>query len=186
MSLFHKNQPSHLGITYSKTQTWILHSGATDHVTNYFSFYITYHFLKPLIVNPPNGIIVSAKYCGCIKNFENLWLYNILSIPEFTFNIISIPHLVSTLNCKITFYQSYCQIQDTPSLKMIGHNDLYKGLYHLKGPDNTPAASLFSINTALISVNSMKPATDVWHLRLGHPSNKVLVHVCATFPCYNK
>jgi len=75
----------------SKFATWILDSGATDHVTHDSSFLVTFHAIKPIHVNLPNGITVTAKYFGYVQLSKNLWLYNVLYIPDFTFNIVSIP-----------------------------------------------------------------------------------------------
>lgn len=61
-----QQQPSNSGNHNTNLSTWILDSGASDHVTNDFSRLLTFHFIKLISVNLPNGIIVSAKYCGCI------------------------------------------------------------------------------------------------------------------------
>lgn len=95
----------------SQFSSWILDNGATDHVTHDFSLFFSFHFIKPLSVNLPNGTTASARYCGCVKLSNNLWLYNVLYIPEFKFNIISIPQLVTNLNCKLIFHKSFCDIQ---------------------------------------------------------------------------
>jgi len=53
---------------------------------------------------------------------------------------------------------------------MVGLASLIDGLYRITGED-----SQFSIN----SVMKFKTCNiDIWHHRLGHPSNNVLDHIC--------
>lgn len=33
-----------------------------------------------------------------------------------------------------------------------------------------------------VHVNHLNSVNDLWHMRLGHPSNKVLEHICTVFP----
>lgn len=165
-----------------RSSDWILDSGATDHVTHDFNLFMTFHFIKHVSVHLPNGLSVSARYCGCIKISKDLWLYNVLYIPEFTFNIISIPKLISAMNCKLTFCDIHCYIQDMPSLKMIRHAELHQGLYHLKGPIFRNNFICITVNPYFISVHAVKTYPNVWYLRLGHPSDRILEQLYTTFP----
>ncbi|XP_004499523.1 uncharacterized protein [Cicer arietinum] len=65
-----------------------------------------------------------------------------------------------------------------PTSKMIGHAKLFNGLYHLQQPINdVKYCVLYSLNS-----RSSHVTFDLWHLRLGHPSNNVLTHICKHFP----
>lgn len=156
---------------------WILDTGATDHVTCNSKNFITYHEIKPIHVTLPNGNTVKATHSGTVHFTNEFKLFNVLYIPDFTLNIISVQQLITSLNCKLTFVDSKCDIQD-PTSKMIGHAKLLNGLYHLQQPiNNVKHSVLYSLNS-----KSSHATFDLWHLRLGHPSNNVLTHICKHFP----
>jgi len=62
---------------------------------------------------------------------QNDVIGNILYIPNFTFNILSIAKLTDNLSFMITFDCSGCQIQDKNSLKMIGSAKMQDRLYRV-------------------------------------------------------
>lgn len=55
-----QQQNSYSSNIVSKLATWILDSGATDHVTHDFTLYTSFHFIKPVTVNLPNGVTVNC------------------------------------------------------------------------------------------------------------------------------
>lgn len=69
-----------------------------------------------------------------------------------------------------------------PTLKMIGHADLYKGLYYLRGSAPSHDVSCFDVNIDSSQLHNIHTDIDVWRLRLGHPSTTVLEQVSNTFP----
>ena len=52
-----------------------------------------------------------------------------MSLPQFSFNLISVSKLTRTLNCNISFFPDYCLIQDLSTKRIIGRGresgDLY-------------------------------------------------------------
>ena len=44
----------------------------------------------------------------------------VLSLPQFSFNLISMSKLTRTLNCSISFFPGYCLIQDLSTNWIIG------------------------------------------------------------------
>ncbi|XP_019435943.1 PREDICTED: uncharacterized protein LOC109342409 [Lupinus angustifolius] len=72
---------------------WILDTGATDHVCPYLSSFVSYQSIKHVIIKLPNGSVVMAIYYGLVIFSEDLLLHNVLFIPEFKFNLISIHKL---------------------------------------------------------------------------------------------
>ena len=92
--------------------TWILDSGATDHVASSLTYYSTYREINPMVVHLPTSQQVIATHSGTVKFTEFLHLEDVLYLPSFNFNLISISKLVSALNCKLTFLPNSCLIQD--------------------------------------------------------------------------
>ena len=55
-----------------------------------------------------------------------------MSLPQFSFNLISISKLTHTLNCSISFFPNYCLIQDLLTKLIIGRGRESGGLYILE------------------------------------------------------
>lgn len=86
----------------------------------------------PIVVKLPNSQEVLATHSGLVKFFETLFLVDVLYTPFFTFNLISISKLVSSLNCILTFSSNKILIQDVITKVMIGTVDVVVGLYKIK------------------------------------------------------
>uniref|UniRef100_A0A2N9GH48 Integrase catalytic domain-containing protein n=1 Tax=Fagus sylvatica TaxID=28930 RepID=A0A2N9GH48_FAGSY len=107
----------------------------------------------------------------------NLTFSNVLYLPEFPFNLLSVHKLTVALHCSIAFFPSYCVFQDLKTKRMIGGGIEKDGLYYFR-PFHT------SIPSALHS--SVSPYQ--WHCRLGHPSSlnlQQLVPSLSDFSSFN-
>ncbi|KAF1875625.1 hypothetical protein Lal_00006255 [Lupinus albus] len=50
--------------TFLNNESWILDSGATDHITNDMNNYVTYKAIKPITIRLPNNLTILAKHSG--------------------------------------------------------------------------------------------------------------------------
>ena len=153
---------------------WILDSCATDHVTSSSHLYSSCRQISPIIVKLPTGHTVTATYAGTIRFSRSLYLEDVLCIPSFQFNLISISKLLCYFPCKLTFVVDTCFIHDVQTLQRIGTVDLVDGLYKL----NMKKSDFFFV-TAYVSYNSStyscnKVPINIWHFQLVHPSFKRL------------
>lgn len=87
----------------TSTTTWILDSGATDHVVSSLKYFDSYDPIKPVTVNLPNGITTNATHKGTIKLCDTICLTDDLYIPDFSYNLISISKIVLNNNVYVTF-----------------------------------------------------------------------------------
>ncbi|XP_019431987.1 PREDICTED: uncharacterized protein LOC109339067, partial [Lupinus angustifolius] len=79
------NQMSHdsdaeghiLSGTHPNNQTWILDSGASDHVTNFLAHFTLYTAIRPITIKLPNNMSIIARQKGTIKLTQELTLYNV-------------------------------------------------------------------------------------------------------------
>jgi len=117
--------------------TWILDTGATDHVICTTQHFSSFHKIKPIIVQLPNGSYVNANHFGTVYFSEHLFLTDVLYILYFNFNLISVQHMISSLNCILIFGHKIFQIQDTTSQRMIGRAELQNRLYYLRANTNS-------------------------------------------------
>ena len=186
------NKGSLLSITYSVSKTnqdeWILDSGATDHVIVFPHFFSICKKINLVIVRPPNGHRVTATHAGIIQFSQFLYLEDVLYIPSFQFNLISISKLVSSLSCQLTFMNDKCYIQDMQNLQRIGTVDMVEGLYKLKMVPLKPHGK-YNSNSIIVPVcpsistfSCNKIPIDLWHFRLGHPSFERLLLLKQCYP----
>ncbi|WVZ22773.1 hypothetical protein V8G54_001317 [Vigna mungo] len=159
--------------------TWILDSGATDHVVSSLTYFHSYASIKPITINLPNGITTTATHKGNMKIFYTLCLNDVLYIPDFSYNLISISKLVLHNHVYVTFTNSQCFIQDSTTHQKIGLADFRAGLYVLHGPATAanPCVHASSSHNSILAVNH-----NIWHNRLGHLSDQRLKVLKQTYP----
>lgn len=83
------------------------------------------------MVKLPNGFQMTIHMAGTIVFSTQLYLHDVLYIPAFTFNLVSVSKLAKSLDCHLTFNGDSCMIQDINTLKMIGATESRGGLYYL-------------------------------------------------------
>uniref|UniRef100_A0A2N9G0B3 Integrase catalytic domain-containing protein n=1 Tax=Fagus sylvatica TaxID=28930 RepID=A0A2N9G0B3_FAGSY len=158
----------------SSSPSWVIDSGASDHMTGNSSLLShTSSPCSPSFVTVANGTKTPVQGKGTVTT-SNLTLSDVLYLPEFPFNLLSVHKLTLALNCSVAFYPSHCEFQDLKTKRMIGGGFVKDGLYYFQ-PSST------SIPSALHSTNSPYQ----WHCRLGHPSSVNLKHLVPTLPTFS-
>ncbi|KAI5417845.1 hypothetical protein KIW84_042459 [Lathyrus oleraceus] len=108
---------------------WILDTGATNHISFDKTAFLTCTNIIQVHVNLPDGSHITASMFGNVIVSPYLTLHNVLYMPNFHVNLISIIKLVSSNNCSIHFTVDTCQIMQNLSKAMIGTTRLQRGLY---------------------------------------------------------
>lgn len=90
-------------------EVWIIDSGATDHICISISLMhnIITH-ITPIIIHLPNGQTVACNTIGSVTLQSNITLHNVLYIPTFTYNLISISKILQHTLKSITFTRNSC------------------------------------------------------------------------------
>ncbi|KAL0846098.1 hypothetical protein Bca101_019344 [Brassica carinata] len=146
-------------------KTWIIDSGATHHVSHDKSLFMNLDTSVNHHVNLPTGQTVAIGGVGSVVLNKDVTLQNVLYIPSFRLNLISISSLTTDLGSRIIFDPECCLIQDLSKGLMIGRGRRIANLYILDGED-----SVFEdIASPSFVANSVIDAS-VWHRRLGHTS----------------
>lgn len=119
---------------------------------------------------------------------ETLSLDEVLCVPLFSFNFISARRLAQRSKCCLIFSPESCFVKDLLTRKKIGMANVRQGLYHLLQEVSPPALIEYlpvfaNKTTILASVITKSKDFDLWHYRLGHPSDSrisllSLDHVC--------
>jgi len=114
----------------SDTIDWILDSGASKHLTcDALAVSDTKTPSHYLPIKLPNGTSVPVHFVGQIQ-LSNMTLNHVLYIPSFKCNLLLISRLTKALQCSVTFFPSFCVLQDLKSKKLIEMGELRDDLYY--------------------------------------------------------
>ncbi|KAM2714488.1 hypothetical protein EV2_044230 [Malus domestica] len=119
-------------------------------------------------VHLPNHALADVTHIGTVHLSNDLILHNVLCVPSFKLNLISVSKLTNTSSCFVIFTDKMCLLQGQRSGKMIGTGTEREGLYYLDNVMKT------TCNSASIVASS---SSQLWHQRLGHLSNTTLRHL---------
>ena len=110
---------------------WILDTRVIDHIFHSLSLFTHITSSISTFVQFSNGEKVTVTHIGTIQVTSTLKLENVLCVPSFTFNLISVNQLTKTLSCCLVFLSNLCFIQDLTCWKTIGVGELHDKLYLL-------------------------------------------------------
>ena len=122
----------------------MLDTGATDHIIHSVDMFTKITNSITSFVQLPNGERVVVTHIGTIQITPSLVLENVLCVPSFTFNLISISQLTKSLSCCCIFLSNMCFIQALSCWKTIGMGKLDHNLYLLQPPDSCKSVSTVS------------------------------------------
>jgi hypothetical protein len=169
--------PSHLhSQIHIQNSVWIIDTGATDHMVSSISLFTSITSKVSKKVKLPNGQFVEVTHIGTVKISESFILTNVLCVPSFSFNLISVSKLLCNVHCCIIFLSGHCFIQNLLTWKTIGLGREKSGLFHLLLPESRRHSSAVKTSIPIrANVSALSPfknsVSDIWHFRLGHISN---------------
>lgn len=141
---------------------WVLDTGASNHMTGNLNLLTDVTTILSCNVGLPNGHNVMTNQKGSVVFDVDFSLKNVLLVPELRCNLISVSQLVQDADCMMQIANIGCVIQGRLLRNLIGAGELRNGLYFFRRLKVFRALS-----------TNKDGAEDVWHQRLGHPSNKV-------------
>jgi hypothetical protein len=177
---------------------WILDSGATDHIFPTKNLFISLKPISPISIKLLDANYVSAHFFGKIK-IGDILLQDTLYIPHFNVHLISILKLIDSIDCLAIFSKPICLIVQKVPLKTIGAAKKINVLYYLLDPSDKPSsfssfdgsipfsdclnitAASGSIVTQQCNNTDSVDRSLLWHLRLGHLSNKTMKELCTKY-----
>ncbi|XP_075640232.1 uncharacterized protein LOC142611974 [Castanea sativa] len=104
-------------------------------------------------VRLPNGDMAKVTHIGTVKLTSTLILENVLCIPSFSFNLVSISKLTQSPSCCCIFLSHYCFIQDLLPWGMIGLGKKQGGLYTLQFASTSLPRSVSDVLSKLSSLS---------------------------------
>jgi Reverse transcriptase (RNA-dependent DNA polymerase)/gag-polypeptide of LTR copia-type/GAG-pre-integrase domain len=158
---------------------WYLDSGATHHVTNdinNLSSYMPYDGMDSLKIG--NGLGMRISHIGSCKltlaNYA-LVLSDVLYVPSFTKNLLSLSKLLHDNPILIEFHENCCVIKERLTLMPLLQIMLHEGLY------------IISLHISPNAFFGARVSANLWHSRLGHPSSSTTLQVLRShdLPCHS-
>ena len=154
----------------SSSSEWVIDSGATDHMTGNSSLFSTFQS------QPSTSTITLANGSqSCVFGLDivfptlSISLSSVLSLPKFSFNLMSVSKLTRALKWFISFFPDFCLFQDLMTKQIIGRGSASGGLYILD-PTVPRFIASFGVTTPFET-----------HCQLGHPSLPLLKKLCPQF-----
>lgn len=115
----------------------------------------------------PTGLGVKIAGIGTIRLTDSMLLQNVLNLPDFRLNLLSVSQLTKDLGYRVSFDPDSCLIQDPIKGLMIGKGEQISNLYVMDTVDMEGSATLQQ--PFALCANVVIDA-HLWHNRLGHPS----------------
>ena len=117
----------------SSSTKWVIDFGATNHMTGNFRLFTTFQsHPSTSTITLADGSTSCIFRSGTIHPTLLITLTSVLSLPQFSFNLISVSKLTRTLNCSISLFPDYCLIQDLLTKRIIDRERESRGLYILE------------------------------------------------------
>lgn len=162
------NEHSYLDLL--RLRTWILGTGASNHMCYHLSLLCSLTTLKqPISVFMPNGSSLSVTQVGVVKLSNTLTLQNVFYIPQFQHNLLSISQLVLHTKIKCVFSHNSCLIHDQQTNSVLATGHLTSKLFtFISHPSPTPSSSSICTLSSLFPVNCNNAKTShtdcvLWH-----------------------
>ena len=89
---------------------WIVDTGATDHMVYSLSSFTSITSTIHGYIHLPNGQKVLATHIGSVQISNTLILTNVLCVPAFSFNLITITKFTDSMPCCVLFFSQFCFI----------------------------------------------------------------------------
>ena len=116
----------------SSSSEWIIDFGATYHMTGNSGLFSTFQSQPlPSTVTLVDGSHSCVLGLGTIVPTPSIPLTSVLSLPNFSFNLMSVSKLTRTLKCYISFFPYFCPFEDLMTKQIIGRGRESGGLYIL-------------------------------------------------------
>ena len=120
------------GLSKISSPHWIIDSSATDHISSSPKLFLheDKNISSPLVLLP-SGEKASICTKGSLPLNSVYYLHDLLCVPTFKVNLMSVSRLTRDLNCSMTFFPHWCVLQDLATRRIIGLGKQCDGLYYL-------------------------------------------------------
>ena len=154
------------GNAASSHSSWILDSGASNHMTNSLKgLRNVKKYQGTAQIQTANGSVLPIVAIG-----DKPPLRDIFVSPKLAESLASVGQFVDD-NCKVSFSKEGCVVQDQMTGQMMVKGSKHGRLFFLH---QAVPSSLVSFPVLSLFCNVSKVSNEVWHRRLGHPNHSVV------------
>ncbi|OIS96342.1 hypothetical protein A4A49_58543, partial [Nicotiana attenuata] len=111
--------------------SWIVDSGTTHHIAHDKNIMSDIKQFGGQGVQLPTGNKAEIMYTGKTTILGGKCIMNVLHVPDFKFNLLSVAKLTRDLTCTVKFFPDFCVLQGLYSGKVLGIGRESDGLYIL-------------------------------------------------------
>jgi len=149
-----------------KNGEWLIDLGASHHMTGVIKLLSEVRNIMLCPVGLPDGKQTNVVKEGIMHLGENIYLRNVLYVPNMNCTLIYVAKLMRDLSCTVTFTNKLCVMHDQALRTLIGLGEECDGVF------------LFQ-TTIPVHANKAKTmnVSKLWHERLGHPSKRILTYL---------
>ncbi|WJX63250.1 hypothetical protein P8452_48162 [Trifolium repens] len=99
-------------INSSPLGSWIVDSGASDHICSSMKLFSSYTSIAPIHIRLPNGSTSISRYAGTVEFSPGFLVTQVLFVPDFNLNLLSVPKLCLDNKYNVSFndFNSACDI----------------------------------------------------------------------------
>lgn len=157
--------------------TWIVDSGAIDHMIYDIRLFSSYRSLrKPIKVVLPDGTLKTVEIAGKIQINKDLVVDDVLLVEGFKQNLLSVTKLLDQNKLVGRIESNGIYFQDHTTKRIVAKGHRAGGLFLLKSEARVQHQKSLQVGRAM-SNHAREINFDVIHARLGHCSNGKLKHI---------
>lgn len=166
-----------LSVHMPDSSNWIIDSGATDHMTHDASLFCRKRRLnKVLEVGLPDGNCSYVHEVGDVILECGIMLTNVLLVPTFTYNLLSIGQLLVDGKVHVEFTSTECIFSHSNSPhQILAKGQKLRGLYFLNS--NVLGSSMKPFFKNSFASHTSTSNLHIMHARLGHVSLSKMKHI---------
>ncbi|KAL4302051.1 hypothetical protein GQ457_10G019450 [Hibiscus cannabinus] len=158
---------------------WCPDSGASHHVTynqSNLQSGVPYAGNNSLLIGGGAGVLIRHVGQGSIyTSAKPLFLQNLLHVATIKKNLLSVSQLTRDNNVFFEFHADGCYVKDSQTRNVLLEGRLtHEGLYQLLPTVANKTLSQPSPSAEVYTTSKSQNVFDLWHKRLGHPSNHAL------------
>ncbi|XP_021751608.1 uncharacterized protein LOC110717256 [Chenopodium quinoa] len=145
------------------SSSWIIDTGTSHHVTGDASCLVDMREILSCPVGLPDGTQALATKEGRVYLADGIILEHVLFVAQLHCNLLSVSKMIDDSHCYVRFTDSLCAIQDQHSGSLIGGGERIDELYYFRRLPKVCALTSSEVSTF-----------ELWHRRLGHPSDPIV------------
>lgn len=177
VNLLKSDNGSHHEKLSSKTDCvdFLLDSGAPHHMTGDLALLSDVHDIPQSVIVLPNSKLTFATKGGTFFLDNTMKLKRVFFVPDLSCTRISLARLLRELDYFAMFTGKFCVIYDHTSKMLSGVGEERNEVYHFRGA--------VSVSASMVKQDNIN---NLWHIRLGHPSKKVLSSLLPSLGDFDK